>query len=60
MLKSVNNTLNIFKKSGTPEALKHRKIVVGALYNPKFGFPKLNETRDIKNTGRDLKTKLRS
>ena len=30
------------------------------MYDPKFGFPKINETRDVKNAGRELKTKLRS
>ena len=60
IFKNVNDTLSILKQSGTPEALEHRKIIASAVYDPKFGFPKINETRDVKNAGRELKTKLRS
>ena len=60
ILKNLNETLDLLRESETPEAKQQRKIITSAMYDPRFGFPKINETRSVKQAGRDLKTKLRS
>lgn len=58
MLKNINITFNLLKESSTPASMEQRKVLAAALYDPKFGYPNIDETRTVKNAGKALKTKL--
>ena len=60
MLKNINETLNLLKESDTHEAMVERKIITSAVYDSKFGLPKVDETRAVRQESKDLKRKLRS
>ena len=60
ILKNVNETLRLLRESGTHEANEQRKVITSALYDARFGFPKLNETRATKTEAKNLKSNLRS
>ena len=60
ILKNVNETLKLLREAGTPEANEQRRIITSAIYDPRFGYPKIEETRAVKQEGKDLKTMLRS
>ena len=60
ILKNVTETLRLLRESGTHEANEQRKIITSAMFDPRFGFPKLNETRATKTEAKDLKSNLRS
>ena len=47
IIKNINETLNLLKESGTTEAMKQRKIITSAIYDTKFGYPNIDETRTV-------------
>jgi hypothetical protein len=58
VLKNINETLNLLKEAGTSEALEQRKIIVGAIYDSRFGFPKLSETKRVLKESKQCKIKM--
>ena len=59
VLKNINETLSLLQQSGTSESLNHRKIITSAVYDPRFGYPQLCETRTIKTASKEIKTRFR-
>ena len=59
MLKNVKECLRLLREAGTHEANEQRRIITSALYDPRWGFPAVNETRTVKNDAKDLQSNLR-
>ena len=58
ILKNINETLCLLKDAGTREAMEQRKIITGAVYDHRFGYPELSETRTVKKESKELKRNL--
>ena len=48
MLKNFNTTVSILQESSSKEALEHRKIITAAVYDHRYGFPNIDESKEIK------------
>ena len=59
-MKNLNETLSLLQKSSTKDAMEQRKIIASAVFDHRYGYPSINETKYVKQESKSLKTKLLS
>ena len=55
LLKNINDTLKELQKDNSTESYKQRVMIVASAYDPRYGLPKIEETRNVIDKARDLR-----